>query len=105
MPPLVLAVRLAACGPVPLGAKVTGTWIFSPVPSSAGSGAEGDPSANWRASLEERLESVTGSVAVIVTVSSEELPMLVVGNSVAGALSTGVTGEPKASTCPSRVPT
>ena len=49
--------------------------------------------------------SVSVFVAVSVSVFSLLEPIVVVGKLVAGPVSRGVTGEPKPSTLPSRVPT
>src|SRR5271166_1946836 len=101
---LVVAVRVAPIGPVPVGENVIGTLIVCPVASAAGNGLDGVPSVNCD-ELEATVDSVSGSVAVSVSVFSDDCPTVVVGNVVAEPVRMGVTGEPNASTCPSRVPT
>ena len=101
---LVVAVSVPPIGPEPLGVKVIGTWTASPVARVAGSACDAVPIVNWD-ELEASVESVSGSVAVSVSVFSEESPTVVVGNEVADPARIGVTGEPNAITCPSRVPT
>jgi len=90
-------VSVAPSGPLVVGVNVTGTSIVCPVVSVAGSGIEGVPIVNCD-ELEARLETISGSVAVSVAVRCEDLPTVVVGNSVAGPDRIGVTGEPNAST-------
>ena len=87
-----------------VGAKVIGIWIVWPADSVAGSAGDGVPTVNC-GEFDFRLEIVSAVFAVSVSVCSDALPIVVVGNAVAGPVSTGVTGEPKPSTCPSRVPT
>ncbi len=50
-------------------------------------------------------DSVRALFAVNVSVCFELLPTVVVGKAVVGPLRTGVTGDPNASTLPSRLPT
>ena len=104
LPALVVAVSVAPIGPEPVGVKVIGISTVWPVLSTSGNGLDGVPIANW-GELDLRPESVSGSVAVSVSVRSEDAPTVVVGNAVVAPLRIGVTGEPKAITWPSRVPT
>ena len=104
LPVLVVAVSVPPIGPVCVGANVIGTSIVWPAASVAGSGFEGVPTRTARCSISGE-DSVIASVAVSVTVFWLVLPIVVVGNAVAEPVSGGVTGEPKPSTWPSRVPT
>ena len=72
--------------------------------SVAGTAGEAVPSVNW-IELELRLDSVSDSVAVSVNVFWLDVAE---GGGAEGRcrpVKGGVTGEPKPSTCPSRVPT
>src|ERR1700733_8704980 len=78
-PALVVAVSFPPISPDPAGEKVIGTSIVCPVVSSAGSGTEGVPSVNCE-ELDASWESVSGSVAVSVSVFFAESPIVVVPN-------------------------
>ena len=87
--------RRHSAGPASRGAAAT---------SVAGSAGEGVPSVYW-VELEARLESVRPSVDVNVSVFWLVPPSVTVPNARAEPVSGGVTGEPKAETLPSRLPT
>ena len=102
-PVLVVAVRVAARGPVFAGLKRIGIDSFWPVLSWAGSG--GERTSNSLGALLRMLSTSTSSSAVSVSVLSELEPSVVAGNSTGAPLRGCLTGEPNPSTRPSRVPT
>src|SRR6202140_2814186 len=104
LPVLVVAVSVAPTTPVCVGVNVTGTEIVWPADSVAGSAGTEVPSVNWL-ELDASVESVSASVAVSVRVFWVEWPRIVAPKASVDPVNGGVTGEPKPSTWPSRVPT
>src|SRR5690349_10505197 len=87
-----------------VGAKVTGTSTDWPACSVSGS-VRPDLSTANAALSDTTSEIVTSPVAVTVSVRDAVSPTVVVGNVSDEPVTGGLTGEPKPSTWPSRVPT